>query len=225
MRRGEEVRRDIISLMSLNPEGMPIIIVPGSLRKERAIHPRYVESYSDGELSIDVITDERVPEMNIGIKPGTGAGLVAFFKEKIVTEEPVYACVEDSGSIFPRPVRIDWSQPIELAWKKKEGTMGTVFRARIPPEKIDSLTFLQRRDDGLRVIYYWPQMFFDEGIERMERLPAAEIAALEFFFSYPQYMVGRAGFPNGVLVQWAREHGGDSRVRSFDPEIAITTFQ
>jgi hypothetical protein len=195
------------------------------LERELAIRPRYSESYSDDEIRVDIITDETIPEVSIGIKPDAATGLLAFFKERIVTEEPIYACVEGQRSIFPQPVSIAWGQPIELAWKRKEGTMGRIFRERRRPEEINSFTFLQREDSGLTVVFYWPQMFFDEGVERFESLPASEIAMLEFFFLHPHYMAGRGGFPNGVLVQWAREHGGDPRIRSSEPEVAVTVFK
>lgn len=222
----------LLDLLEISPEGdwstqlhhlqeKPMTL----LEKELAVNPRYSESYGDDEMRVDIITDETIPEVNIGIEPGTEAGLLAFLKEKVVTSEPVYACVEGGEGVFPQLVDIDWSQPMRLAWKKKEGAIGRVFRARIPPGKINSLTFLQRREGGLTVIFYWPQIFFDEGIERVQRLPASEIAMLEFFFSHPHYMKGKEGFPNGVLVQWAREHGGDSRVRPPGTEAAITVFK
>jgi hypothetical protein len=193
--------------------------------RELLINPRYAESYGDDEMEVEIITDETIPGANVGIEPKAGADLLAFFRDRIVTNEPIYACVERGESTFPQLVSVDWHQPIRLTWKKKEGAMGRIFRERMHPEEINSLTFLQREDGGLTVIFYWPQAFFDRDIERLTHLPASEIAALEFFISHPRYMEGREGFPNGALVQWAREHGGDARIRSFDPEFAIAILK
>lgn len=193
------------------PEATPTQEKPK--KPELVITPQYSETHTDGKIIVTLLSDESLPdEARVGIKPGRENDLLSFLEEKFVSpfrdQGKQFWAVTETGGVLPEPVTIDWSKPIELAWKR--GTQGRIIGGG-GAYVSDSTTFEKREDGGLRVIFYYPPTYFtedgkfspDQGPPKMfEAGFAFDIAKLAFLVSQEKFMQGKQGYTPDEFKAW-----------------------